>query len=86
MDDGKPAAVLTLGRLRVSRTIRFLRASAAAEGQAVGEPALLASTGLARAVWAGIEPTHRRVLPALLRHFARASSPTHARAASASRS
>jgi hypothetical protein len=48
MDDAEPAAVLTLGHLRLSQTIRFLKASAAAEGLAVRDPALLASTGLAR--------------------------------------
>jgi hypothetical protein len=48
MDDAEPAAVLTLGRLRLSQTTRFLAASAAAEGLAVRDPALLASTGLAR--------------------------------------
>jgi hypothetical protein len=48
MDDAEPAAVLTLGRLRISQTIRFLRASARAEELAVRHPALLASTALAR--------------------------------------
>jgi len=48
MDDAEPAAVLTLGRLRLSQTIRFLAASARAEGLVVRDPALLASTGLAR--------------------------------------
>jgi hypothetical protein len=48
MDDQEPAAVLTIGRLRLSQTVRFLRASAAAEGLAVRDPALLASTALAR--------------------------------------
>jgi hypothetical protein len=48
MDDMEPAAVLTLGHLKLSQTLRFLRASAAAEGLAVRQPALLASTGLAR--------------------------------------
>jgi heme-degrading monooxygenase HmoA len=48
MNDAEPAAVLTLGRLRLSQTTRFLKASAAAEGLAVREEALLASTGLAR--------------------------------------
>ncbi len=48
MDDEEPAAVLTLGRLRLTQTLRFLRASAAAEELAVGDPALLASTGFAR--------------------------------------
>ncbi len=48
MDEDEPAAVLTIGRLRLTQTVRFLRASAAAEGLAMGDPALLASTGLAR--------------------------------------
>jgi hypothetical protein len=48
MDEDEPAAVLTIGRLRLTQTVRFLRASAAAERLAVGDPALLASTGLAR--------------------------------------
>jgi hypothetical protein len=48
MDDAEPTAVLTLGRLRLSQTPRFLRASARAEGLAIRDPALLASTGLAR--------------------------------------
>lgn len=48
MDGAEPAAVLTLGRLRLSQGLRFLRASAAAEGLAVRDPAVLASTGLAR--------------------------------------
>jgi hypothetical protein len=48
MDDDEPAAVLTIGRLRLTQTVRFLRASAAAERLAVDDPALLASTGLAR--------------------------------------
>jgi hypothetical protein len=48
MDDTEPAAVLTLGQLRLSQTRRFLRASAAAEGLVIRDPAVLASTGLAR--------------------------------------
>jgi hypothetical protein len=48
MDDQEPAAVLTIGRLRLSQTVRFLRASAAAEGLAVRDPSVLASTGLTR--------------------------------------
>ncbi len=48
MDDEEPAAVLTIGHLRLTQTLRFLRASAAAEEQAVSDPALLAATGLAR--------------------------------------
>jgi hypothetical protein len=48
MAGDEPAAVLTLGRLRLSQTWRFLKASAAAEGLAQRNPALLASTALAR--------------------------------------
>src|SRR4051794_6720998 len=48
VDDDERVAVLTLGRLRLGRILPFLRASAAAEGQAVADPALVASTGLAR--------------------------------------
>jgi hypothetical protein len=48
MDEGEPAAVLTIGRLRNSQGPRFLRASAAAEGLALRDPGLLASTGMAR--------------------------------------
>jgi hypothetical protein len=43
-----PVAVLTLGRLRLRRAIAFLRASAAAERDALASPALLLATGLAR--------------------------------------
>jgi hypothetical protein len=48
MEDDEPAAVLTIGRLRLAQTIRFLRASAAAEELAGDSPALLAASGLAR--------------------------------------
>jgi hypothetical protein len=48
MDDEEPAAVMTLGRLRLSQGARFLRASAGAEDSALQSPALLASTGLTR--------------------------------------
>ncbi len=48
MDDEEPAAVLTIGRLRLAHALRFLRASARAEDLAVRDPALLASTGFAR--------------------------------------
>lgn len=41
-------AVLTLGQLRLRRVRPFLRASARAEGEAVRDPALIASIGLAR--------------------------------------
>lgn len=43
-----PAAVLTLGRLRLTQAVRFFRASARAEGRAVEAPGMIWSTGLAR--------------------------------------
>jgi len=43
-----PAAVLTLGRLRLLRGPAFLRASANAERDALRSPGLLLATGLAR--------------------------------------
>lgn len=46
--EGEPVAVLTLGQLRLRRIRPFLRASARAEGEAIADPSLLASTGLAR--------------------------------------
>ncbi|HEV3095219.1 MAG TPA: hypothetical protein VGY30_12005 [Solirubrobacteraceae bacterium] len=46
--DDEPVAIITLARFRHSQLPRFLRASAGAEGQAVGDPALVASTGLGR--------------------------------------
>jgi hypothetical protein len=48
VDPQEPVAVLTLGRLRLSQTVRFLRANAPAAGQAVADPALLAGTAFAR--------------------------------------
>lgn len=48
MSQEEPAAVLTIGRLRLSQTPRFLKASAAAERLAVKDPAMLRGTGLAR--------------------------------------
>jgi len=48
IDNTEPVAILTLGRLRLHRTAAFLKASARAEAQAINDPALLASTGLAR--------------------------------------
>lgn len=48
VDENEAVAVLTIGRLRLRRVRPFLRASAAAEGEAVANPAMLASTGLAR--------------------------------------
>lgn len=46
--DEEPVAVLTLGRLRLRRIAAFRRAAAPAEADAIGHPALLAGTGLAR--------------------------------------
>ena len=48
VEDDEPVAVLTLGRLRLSRLVPFLRAGAPAESDVVAEPELLAATGLAR--------------------------------------
>jgi hypothetical protein len=48
VDDDEPVAVLTLGRLRFLRTRPFLQAGGPAEREAVANPAMLASTGLAR--------------------------------------
>jgi hypothetical protein len=42
------AAVLTLGRTRISQLPRFLRTSAKAEGRAIQSPGLIWATGLAR--------------------------------------
>jgi len=46
--DDEPVAVLTLGRLRLSRAIPFRRASSPAEVRALADPGLLAASGLAR--------------------------------------
>ena len=43
-----PAAVLTLGRLRLSQTIRFLRTSGKAEAATANAPGMLWATALAR--------------------------------------
>jgi len=43
-----PAAVLTLGRLRLTQAVRFLRASAKAEGRVVRAPGLIWATGFGR--------------------------------------
>jgi hypothetical protein len=51
MDDEEPAAALTLGRLRALRIRPFLKASAPAEREAVGNPAVVALTGLTRPAW-----------------------------------
>lgn len=47
-DGEEPAAVLTIGRLRLSQAPRFLKASAAAERLAVRDRSMLRGTGLAR--------------------------------------
>lgn len=48
MSQEEPAAVLTIGRLRLSQAPRFLKAGAAAEHLAVRDPSMLRGTGLAR--------------------------------------
>jgi hypothetical protein len=48
MADDEPAAVLTLGRLRISQVARFLETSAAAERLAMRDPAMVRGTGIAR--------------------------------------
>lgn len=48
VEDEEPVAVLTLGRPRIGRAIPFLKSSAPAERAAVDDPAVLASTALAR--------------------------------------
>lgn len=48
MDDREPAAVLTIGRLRLSQAPRFLKASAGAERLAVHDRSMLRGIGLAR--------------------------------------
>jgi hypothetical protein len=47
-DTSAPVAVLTLGRLRPTRLVPFLRASAGAEGAVLSSPAAVFATGLAR--------------------------------------
>ena len=48
VEEDEPVVVLTLGRLRLGRARPFLRSAAPAEADAVENPALVASTGLAR--------------------------------------
>jgi hypothetical protein len=48
VDHEGPAAVLTLGRLRLTQTVRFFRTSARAEAAAVEAADLIWATGLAR--------------------------------------
>jgi hypothetical protein len=47
-DHEGPVAALTLGRLRTTQALRFLRTSAKAEARALGAPGLIWATGLAR--------------------------------------
>jgi hypothetical protein len=46
--DDEPVAALTMGRLRLTRTMAFLRSGAPAERDATENPAVLAVTGLGR--------------------------------------
>jgi hypothetical protein len=48
VDHDGPTAVLTLGRLRLPQTIRFLRTSAKAEAAVLHAPGLIWATGLGR--------------------------------------
>lgn len=48
VDDEEPVVALTLGRLRFLRTVPFLKSGGPAERDAVADPAVVASTGLAR--------------------------------------
>ncbi|MFI5005152.1 MAG: spheroidene monooxygenase [Solirubrobacterales bacterium] len=76
-DAAEPAAVLTIGRLRLTQTIRFLKASARAEELAVRDPALLASTGLARPP--GLVATFSlwRSIPAMRAYVQGSTDPGH---------
>jgi hypothetical protein len=64
--------VLTLGKLRLPRTISFLATSAAAERQAARHPALVAGTALARpphfvatfSIWRSVEEMRKYVIGA----------------------
>lgn len=48
VQDTDPVAVLTMGRVKLSRLVPFLRASAKAEARVVGAPGLIWSTALVR--------------------------------------
>jgi hypothetical protein len=85
VDADEPVAVLTIGRPRVLRLPAFLKASAAAESEAVANPDALALTGLARpprlvstfSIWRNV---------AAMRAYARGSSDGgHPRATKADR-
>jgi hypothetical protein len=83
MDEEEPAAVLTLGRLRLSQAARFLRASATAEGLVVRDPALLASTGLARPPAFVATFSLWRTVAAMRAYAGGRSDPSHAAAVQA---
>ena len=48
VDYDGPTVVLTFGRLRITQALRFLRASAKAEGAVIAAPGLIWATGLGR--------------------------------------
>jgi hypothetical protein len=48
VESSGPLAALTMGRLRVSQAIRFLKTSAQAEARVLGAPGVIWATGLAR--------------------------------------
>ncbi len=48
VEDDEPVAVLTLGRLRISRTLAFLKSAAPTERDAAANPAVVAVTGFGR--------------------------------------
>jgi hypothetical protein len=53
IDHDGPAVVLTLGRLRLTQAVRFLRTSARAEARVVEAPGLIWATGLGRPPFVG---------------------------------
>jgi hypothetical protein len=48
VEDDEPVAVLTLGRLRISRTLPFLKSAAPSERDAAADPGVIALTGFGR--------------------------------------
>ncbi len=82
--DEEPVGVLTLGRLRLRRVQAFRASAGPAEAEAIGHPALLAGTGLARpprlvatfSLWRGA---------AAMRAYATGPGGTHAAAMRADR-
>jgi hypothetical protein len=80
-DDDEPAAVLTLGRLMPSQTIRFLRASAPAEKAALEHPGLIAATALARPPFIVSTFSVWRTIADLVDYSRGASPDAHRRAA-----